>query len=320
MRTILVAAALATGFFVEGVCLFGQQAEIPRELQDRINRQGCVNTPSLERSTIVSGEFVARGQRDWMVACALSDSDWAIFHYWGGTARCEGDLVRLRPNTKLAKSPIAEMRVAAGQDQRQTPPLNHDGLVEDDASERVTLYCTGRIWAVVSQHSHYDPESVAAAARVSRLAARSFPKIPEPIRRRIEADGCRVPQISFAKQPNNAIAGQFAKQGQTDWAILCSRNDRTSIRIYWGGSATCQPIDMPRDDIEFLEDDEFAYSLSTASITQLREAAAAHPEEAPLINGRLPPLTHDGIDFGSEKASTASYCNGGRWISFLTGD
>ena len=49
----------------------------------------------------------------------------------------------------------------------------------------------------------------------------------------LQRRGCTIPQEHFTKEPHNVIRGEFAKPGQTDWAVLCSINRVSSILVYW---------------------------------------------------------------------------------------
>jgi hypothetical protein len=62
-----------------------------------------------------------------------------------------------------------------------------------------------------------------------------------------------------------------------------------------------------------LQDYEFFMHLGTASPATLRAAARQ-------FDLKLPPITHDGIDIGSEKGGSAHYCDGGNWIEIITSD
>ncbi len=75
-----------------------------------------------------------------------------------------------------------------------------------------------------------------ADARTTRLSPAAFPQLPKAIRRNLQARGCTIPQSFQTSAPHNVIKGEFAKKGQTDWAVLCSKRKVSSILVFWGGS------------------------------------------------------------------------------------
>ena len=69
-----------------------------------------------------------------------------------------------------------------------------------------------------------------------RLKPDAFPNVPPELRTALENRGCRVPQpYNAAGQKNNVITGRFTSAGQTDWAVLCSREKRSTILVFRGG-------------------------------------------------------------------------------------
>ena len=63
--------------------------------------------------------------------------------------------------------------------------------------------------------------------KILRLPPAAFSELPSSVIEDLEKRGCTIPQAvpgSFGYlNPHNVIRGEFAKRGQTDWAILCSR-------------------------------------------------------------------------------------------------
>jgi len=285
---------------------------VPADLQTRIERTQCANKPSLEENTLVYGEFATRGQRDWMAVCAFDGPQWLLFHHWGGPARCQGDGVAFPRQMTLAKSPAPALRSLARAYGREVPPLDHDGLVQVDEIETVTLYCSGGRWTVVAQQRNLDSETRAAVERLVRAAPGGFPQVPQRIRDRMTADGCRIPR-RLVGTGFNLISGEFARRGQKDWAVICSGAVRWAIRVYWGGASRCGPLDRAGDNADLLDE----WEIRTMSAARLLDAQAAHPDPG---SRRLSQITHDAIYFGNEKGSTAYYCLAGKWAAILTGD
>jgi hypothetical protein len=154
-------------------------------------------------------------------------------------------------------------------------------------------------------------------AQIVRLSPSAFPELPKNLRADLTRRGCQIPQIPAAKQPHNVIKGEFAKAGQTDWAILCSIGGVSSIFVFWNGS-TANPAQIAEvKDIDRLQQ-------SGTSIDYSREIAPV--DRAYILQhyqayggAKPPPLDHQGIDDGfAEKASVVFYFYRGKWVE-LTG-
>ena len=158
----------------------------------------------------------------------------------------------------------------------------------------------------------------AAARAIVRLPPSAFPVLPQAVRRELQRRGCTIPQEAFSKHPNNVISGQFAKPGQKDWAVLCSKNGASSILVFWNGSAS-NPAELAQgDDINYLQGeggDRICYSrgISAAGSDFILEHYRAYGGPQP------PALDHQGIDDAFiEKASVVNYFSAGKWLQ-LTG-
>src|SRR6266480_1397778 len=66
-----------------------------------------------------------------------------------------------------------------------------------------------------------------AEQRIVRLSPSAFPELPGNVVKGLQRRGCTIPQNT--RKPQNVVAGQFARPGQTDWAVLCSVNRVSSI-------------------------------------------------------------------------------------------
>src|SRR5271170_4162160 len=75
-----------------------------------------------------------------------------------------------------------------------------------------------------------------ADSQVTRLQPASFTQLPAPIQAELQRRGCTIPQVPMIEGPHNVIHGEFAKPGQTDWAVLCSTGRVSSILVFWNGS------------------------------------------------------------------------------------
>ena len=142
------------------------------------------------------------------------------------------------------------------------------------------------------------------------------PGLPEEIRNALEKQGCQIPLgvIDHA----NVIKGSFAKQGQIDWAVLCSVSGQSHIQIFWGGPASCPNQIATHPDKNYLfrapgGNEEYYRGLGVVGKEFILSHHGAYGGPTP------PPITHDGIDDRYlEKASVVHYCHKGKWQQ-LTG-
>lgn len=75
-----------------------------------------------------------------------------------------------------------------------------------------------------------------AESEIVRLSPDLFPKLPAIVKNDLKNNGCKIPQTYIpTEEPQNIISGTFRKFGETDWAVLCSVNGISTIRIYWNG-------------------------------------------------------------------------------------
>ncbi len=58
------------------------------------------------------------------------------------------------------------------------------------------------------------------------------PKMPKQVVRYLEEQNCTIPQSYRVKNHHNAFEGEFLREGQHDWVVLCSRNKISSILIF----------------------------------------------------------------------------------------
>jgi hypothetical protein len=165
-----------------------------------------------------------------------------------------------------------------------------------------------------------------AEQRIVRLPPTAFPDLPGEVVRAIQRRRCRIPQEAFTKKPHNVIRGHFMRPGQTDWAVLCSVNGRSSILVFWNGSATNPAEFAPMGDRNYLQ------GISATGIGFSRGISAAnrefilrhnHPADVPPQGLDRPPqvIDHQGIDDAFiEKASVTWYFHEGKWLQLMGAD
>lgn len=164
-----------------------------------------------------------------------------------------------------------------------------------------------------TSHAQAQDKWQLADAAIIRLSPNAFPQLPKPIVLNLEARGCAVPQVSGDASPHNVIRGEFAKRGQFDWAVLCSRHRVSSILIFWNGSTKSVAEIARVADKAFLQvidgDGKIGFSRAIGSVG--KDFILKHYKE---YGGRKPPpLSHQGIEDAVETASMVHYFYRRRW-------
>jgi hypothetical protein len=163
------------------------------------------------------------------------------------------------------------------------------------------------------------PEAwVQADLATVRLDPDTFIGLPTPLRRELKRRGCTVPQTFTGRALQGVISGRFRSEKDVDWAVLCSRNRRSSILVFWGGSIDHVEELAPEPDASYLQQTGhgaigFSRWIGVAGPSYIRRQHEKFGGHTP------PPLDHDGIeDAFVEKASVVLYWHEGQWLK-LTG-
>jgi hypothetical protein len=175
--------------------------------------------------------------------------------------------------------------------------------------------------AVVSAppENRTEPGSSVSAQAPSRvwnpIPLDSFPQLPPDVRNVLAEQNCVVPQTFYPKTPHSVISGEFAANGQVDWAALCSRNDSSRIVVVWGGANKCSSV------LNVSPESRWFQGIGSGVIGYSRYIATASMESilrlAREFDGPAPPARdHDGIHDGfMEKASRIYFCHAGKWYT-----
>ena len=157
-----------------------------------------------------------------------------------------------------------------------------------------------------------------AEREIKRLPPSAFTELPAAVLKQLEAQGCIVPQGFDRPAPHNVIRGQFARKGQSDRAVLCSKKGSSTILVFWGKPTKC------RSELALTEDRNFLQEIGNGRIGYSRMIASAGADYILEHHKRYggpkpPPLDHQGIeDAFLGKASVVHYCYRGKWLR-LTG-
>lgn len=159
---------------------------------------------------------------------------------------------------------------------------------------------------------------VQADQETVRLAPSAFPKLPPVVLQALESRKCVIPQSNSDAAPHNVIRGSFARQGQIDWAVLCSRARASTILVVWGGEAACNEEMEVREDRSYLQRVAGGKVVFTRRIETITRDGIQRLYER--YGGPVPPISNrQGIeDFTGGQGSVVRLCHDGRWME-LTG-
>jgi hypothetical protein len=174
--------------------------------------------------------------------------------------------------------------------------------------------------------SRIENQDVPNDGKIRTLPPSAFPELPKTIAKRLETLGCDIPQVPGEAKPQNAVHGFFARPGQTDWAVLCSRAGKSAILIFWGKPTACSGELAIRDDSNYLQGDAgghlvYSRQISSASGRKILEYAKAFSQDGTGKAPANPRLDHAGIeDVFVGKASEIYYCSQGKWETLQGAD
>jgi len=100
----------------------------------------------------------------------------------------------------------------------------------------LTTFPLGFVALCLAHSGNAQDKWEGADSAAIRLRPAAFLQLPENVVQYLQGRGCTIPQTYLSADPHNVISGEFAKRGQTDWAVLCSRSRESSIMVFWRGS------------------------------------------------------------------------------------
>ena len=169
-------------------------------------------------------------------------------------------------------------------------------------------------------HVQAQDEWTNADKQTIRLAPNRFSLLPKSIVNDLERRRCTVPQSYIEPDRHNVVRGEFKRKGQQDWAVLCSRNRRSSILLYWNGSTNGV------SKIESIQDKDFLQGIGAGKIGYSRVIGIANAryinDHYKSYGGPKPPrISHHGInDAFAEKGSQVLYFHRGKWTKLQGAD
>jgi hypothetical protein len=200
-------------------------------------------------------------------------------------------------------------------------------------SQRKTMCCIGLVMAGgifgTAGFGHAQQTKSAKPAAKKDIAIRKMQpadvaELPAAFVEKLNSRGCAIPQFGEVGRsgattggPTNVIHGEFARHGQEDWAVLCSKGGSSTIVIFWGKTTAC-PASLARlEDAHYLKrgkDKKVRYSRAIRALgeSDLGDRAGT---------AGLKPFAHQGIDDRFVgKSSAFFYCSEGKWKIFPAKD
>jgi hypothetical protein len=161
----------------------------------------------------------------------------------------------------------------------------------------------------------------AADSATLRLPPAAFSQLPENIVRYLQGRGCTIPQTYLSSGPHNVIGGEFARRGQTDWAVLCSRSGESSILIFWRGSTRSVAEIAKAPNRDFLQTITEGGKVGFSRMIEAVETDYIIKHHQADRVPKPPPIKHQGInDAYVEKASVVRYYYRKRWLELQGAD
>ena len=145
---------------------------------------------------------------------------------------------------------------------------------------------------------------------IRRIPPTAFPELPKNLATELKRRRCTIPQPSTDSK-ENVIRGEFAKPGQTDWAVLCSTQSSTSLLVFWNGKTTHPLVLDEASDDPHRPFDWFILPVDRKSIINHYRAYGGP---------KPPPIDHQGIESGGEHASVFLYYYRGKWLTLQGAD
>ena len=147
----------------------------------------------------------------------------------------------------------------------------------------------------------------------ARLSPTAFPELPDNVVRNLQQRGCTIPQTAESKTRENVIRGEFARPGQTDWAALCYCKGFLALYVFWKGSEV---------DVAVVGRRQFPAALPVAFETAIAPVNRKYISDHHRAYGgpKPPPIDHQGIESGGEKASMFLYYYQSKWLTLQGAD
>jgi hypothetical protein len=155
----------------------------------------------------------------------------------------------------------------------------------------------------------------------TRLSPDKFTDLPATIVEHLVRKNCTIPQSFIKKDPHNVVNGEFLREGQFDWAVLCSVNRNSSILVFVGGSVEKVLTLAKGSDANYLQTIDGNGTLGFSRVIGSVEKSYIEARYRSYGSPKLPTITHSGLaDAFVEKSSTVHYYHQGKWLALQGAD
>lgn len=174
--------------------------------------------------------------------------------------------------------------------------------------------------AFAQPSNNRNPKLDAPERRIVRLSPTAFPELPKEVVRELQRRGCTVPQSYPLTERSNVIRGEFARPGQTDWAVVCSAKGISSVLVFWSGTDKVAEIGPKAEDKYYLASMPDGSPIYQRTIRAVGRKFIMDHYKA-YGGPKPPPIDHEGIDEAFlEKVSVIHYFYRGKWLKLQGAD
>jgi hypothetical protein len=140
--------------------------------------------------------------------------------------------------------------------------------------------------------------------------------LPKNIINYLETNRCLIPESTTSDKTIGGFRGEFQKPGQTDWVVLCSRGQVSSILIFWKGSTDKVSEIAKSLEKDFIRPIDNSAGLGYFRTIGLDEVKDMVEENRALFGGENPLIDHFGIDEQTaDGREVVYYLHKGRWLT-----
>jgi hypothetical protein len=145
-----------------------------------------------------------------------------------------------------------------------------------------------------------------------------FPELPKAVAGDLIRRGCTIVHDRARRDGRNVLRGEFARAGQTDWAVLCRQGSHASLLVYWAGNPD-NPEVLNTSSSGLGKDPEAARSIRTVDVTEIRQRGTRYTETRHSASEDRK-FDHEGIEDAVGMGSTILYYANGQWLGIPGAD
>ncbi len=137
----------------------------------------------------------------------------------------------------------------------------------------VLIYASSSFAYTESEHEEMVKDFKSAAKLIKYMKPSEVKEFPKLVLTELDKEKCLIPVVPGMSVSTGWAKGKFADKDQTDWAILCSNNGKSKIKVVWGGN------NKPCPDSFNLGEDKQYLQTQVNGIEFSRMVATSKPKE-----------------------------------------